>query len=162
MNSDTAIAAVNRLRDIGARLSVENGNVRIAYRCAPAQLPTVKKAISVVRQHKAEVIACLGDRGSGGLPHEALGRPETRMAGRTGIGWDALNWQSDSLQAERRFGMAARLYPFIGRKVRTPQGVGKLVQVFRDRATVVVEDHGDENRQALSFAPTDIFPIGIM
>lgn len=48
-------------------------------------------------------------------------------------------WPSASREAERRFGSGApKLYPFLGCKVRTTSGVGQLVQVFRDRATVVL------------------------
>ena len=33
----------------------------------------------------------------------------------------------------------AKLFPFIGRKVRTPEGPGTLLQVFADRVTVLLE-----------------------
>ena len=50
------------------------------------------------------------------------------------------NWPFESREAERRFGVEhAKLFPFIGRKVRTPQGPGTLIQVFSDRATVVLD-----------------------
>jgi|SRR5215472_2915915 len=40
-------------------------------------------------------------------------------------------WPLESLEAERRFHCQphAKLFPFIGRKVRTPQGPGTLIQV---------------------------------
>ena len=42
-------------------------------------------------------------------------------------------WPPASLDAERRFGQPhAKLFPFIGRKVRTPNGAGVLIQVFAD------------------------------
>jgi hypothetical protein len=41
---------------------------------------------------------------------------------------------------ERKFGqLHARLFPFIGRKVRTPAGPGTLWQVFADRVTVLLD-----------------------
>jgi len=49
-------------------------------------------------------------------------------------------WPLVSLDAERRFGQPhAKLFPFIGRKVRTPAGPGTLLLVFADRVTVVLD-----------------------
>jgi len=50
--------------------------------------------------------------------------------------------------------MAARLYPFLGREVKTPSGIGKLVQVFERRATVVFSGEG----KAGFFRPWEVFP----
>jgi hypothetical protein len=48
--------------------------------------------------------------------------------------------QRNSTEADRRFGQPhAKLFPFIGRKVRTPEGPGTLLQVFADRVTVVLD-----------------------
>jgi hypothetical protein len=48
-------------------------------------------------------------------------------------------WPPKSLDLERRFGgWHARLYPFIGETVSTPCGCGQLVQVFPDRASVIL------------------------
>jgi hypothetical protein len=48
-------------------------------------------------------------------------------------------WPQESLDAERRFGRwHARLYPFIGQVVSTPGGNGRLVQVFPERASVIL------------------------
>jgi hypothetical protein len=47
---------------------------------------------------------------------------------------------SASLDAERRFAQPhARLFPFIGRKVKTPAGPGTLLQVFVERVTVLLD-----------------------
>ncbi len=55
-----------------------------------------------------------------------------------------------SAEAERKFGQShAKLFPFIGRKVRTPNGPGTLLQVFADRVTVVL----DSERSRCSFFP---------
>jgi hypothetical protein len=57
-------------------------------------------------------------------------------------------WSPDSLEAERRFGGPhARLYPLIGRRVRTPQGGGTLKQVFTDNAWVVLDVQGGKTTE---------------
>ena len=46
-------------------------------------------------------------------------------------------WPEASRDAVRRFRQpCARLYPFIGREIQTPRGLGRLLQVFPERATV--------------------------
>jgi hypothetical protein len=48
--------------------------------------------------------------------------------------------QRKSAEIEQRFSQPhARLFPFLGRKVRTPSGPGTLLQVFADRVTVLLE-----------------------
>jgi hypothetical protein len=65
-------------------------------------------------------------------------------------------WPKESLDALRRFAQPhAKLFPFIGRKVRTPRGAGTLIQVFAHRAAVVLEgqlEHCD------FFRPDEIEP----
>jgi hypothetical protein len=62
------------------------------------------------------------------------------------------------LEAEQKFGAPyARLFLFIGRKVRTPEGAGVLHQVFRDRSAVALDS---EARNYLHFyPPTEIEPV---
>jgi hypothetical protein len=63
-------------------------------------------------------------------------------------------WPPESLEAERRLGHPhARLFPFIGRKVRTPEGPGTLLQVFADRATVLLDS---EISRCSFFSPSQI------
>jgi hypothetical protein len=50
----------------------------------------------------------------------------------------------------------ARLFPFLGRKVRTPAGLGTLLQVFADRCTVVLDSHV---AQCARFSPGEIEPV---
>jgi hypothetical protein len=67
------------------------------------------------------------------------------------------DWPTESLDAERRFGQPhARLFPFIGRKVRTSAGVGTLLQVFAERVTVVLDS---ELSRCAFFRPAEIEPI---
>lgn len=66
-------------------------------------------------------------------------------------------WPAASLEAERRFGRPhAKLFPFLGRKVRTPVGVGTLIQVIADRCTVVLDS---QMSQCAWLLPSDIVPV---
>lgn len=67
-----------------------------------------------------------------------------------------LGWPPESLEAERRFGPPhARLFPFIGRKVRTPRGIGTLIQVFAERVTVLLDS---ELNKCTFFRPCEVQP----
>jgi len=62
-----------------------------------------------------------------------------------------------SLDVERRFGQPhAKLFPFLGRKVRTPGGPGTLLQVFADRVTVLLDS---ELSRCSFFRPAEIEPV---
>ena len=66
-------------------------------------------------------------------------------------------WPKESLEAERRFGQPhAKLFLFIGRKVRTPNGAGTLLQVFAERVTVLLDS---ELRRCSFFRPAEIKPV---
>lgn len=68
-------------------------------------------------------------------------------------------WPPESLEAERKFGVPyARLFPFIGRKVRTPEGAGVLLQVFRERCAVLLDSKVNGHRMDF-FPPTEIEPV---
>jgi hypothetical protein len=57
---------------------------------------------------------------------------------------------------EYRFGQPrARLFVFLGRKVRTPGGPGTLLQVFADRVTVLLDA---ELSNCVVFTPQEITP----
>ena len=67
------------------------------------------------------------------------------------------NWPPASLDAERRFGQPhAKLFPFLGRKVRTPAGAGTLLQVFAERVTVLLDS---ELSRCSFFRPIEIEPV---
>jgi len=54
-------------------------------------------------------------------------------------------WPPQSIATEGRFGQShAKLFPFLGRKVRTPVGPGTLIQVFADRVTVLLDSNLDK------------------
>jgi TubC N-terminal docking domain len=89
-----------------------------------AMTPDLEQAI---REHKAELVELVASDG----------------------------WPPESLDAERRFGAwHARLYPFIGRTVSTPCGDGRLVQVFPERANVILPGMA----QAGVFLPEELRP----
>jgi hypothetical protein len=68
-------------------------------------------------------------------------------------------WPPESLDCVRRFRQPhARLFPFLGRAVITPQGRGMLLQVFTDLAAVALDQ---EPRRAVFFLPSDIRPPGL-
>lgn len=70
---------------------------------------------------------------------------------------ESSDWPLESRDKVRRFGQShARLFLFIGRKVRTPGGPGTLLQVFADRATVVLDS---QLSQCSVFVPSEIEPV---
>ena len=69
----------------------------------------------------------------------------------------AHGWPPESLDAESRLGCwHARLYPFIGKAVSTPRGAGRLVQVFPERASVILPGEA----QIGVFLPGELCPLG--
>jgi hypothetical protein len=85
--------------------------------------------------------------------NEVCGRRESKPA--TPAKGDS--WSARSLDAERRFGQPhAKLFPYLGRKVRTPVGLGTLLQVFAERVTVLLDS---ELSQCAFFRPAEIQPV---
>ena len=67
-------------------------------------------------------------------------------------------WPEDSLEAERRFGSpTAKLYPFLGKTVSTPEGSGMLWQAFSSRCGVVLEK---DPKRVIFMQPELIRPEG--
>lgn len=65
-------------------------------------------------------------------------------------------WPPECVDSEQRFGgRFARLLPLLNKEVWTPQGRGVLLQVFRDRAAVVMP--GAEMMTFIS--PEEILPL---
>ena|ERR1700690_3575892 len=61
-----------------------------------------------------------------------------------------------SIEAKRKFGQShASLFPFLGRKVRTPGGPGTLQQVFAERVTVLLDS---ELSKCAVFTPDEVMP----
>jgi hypothetical protein len=116
----------------GIVVRVEGENLRLSPRCALDD-----KLLKTIAELKPEII------------REAARSTSTTRRG---------SWSAESLEAERRFhGQPhAKLFPFIGRKVRTPKGVGTLVQVFAERVTVLLDR---QQTQCAVFEPGEIEPV---
>ena len=144
MTAETLIAA---LEQEGVRLRVEGHTLKLE---APADKVPDQETIAGLRQNKAAVLKYLRERAQ---PREnqfaSLSDPIPRQT-------DKLeDWPSQSLDAERRFGQPhAKLFAFIGRKVRTPVGPGTLIQVFAERATVLLDS--DRDGACVRFPPSEI------
>lgn len=67
-------------------------------------------------------------------------------------------WSVETEDTVHRFhGQAhARLFPFIGRKVRTPAGPGTLLQVLADHVTVLMDF---EASKCSTFRPGEVEPV---
>ena len=88
-----------------------------------------------IKEHKAEIIRVVLTEGSDQVFH----------------------WPPESLATERRFGQShVKLFPFLGRKVRTPTGSGTLIQVFAERVTVLLDSERDK---CSFFLPAQIEPV---
>lgn len=69
------------------------------------------------------------------------------------------SWPEASREAVRLYRAPyARLYPFLGRTIQTPRGPGRLLQVFPERATVVLDDYPE---RASFFLPSELRPPGV-
>lgn len=68
-------------------------------------------------------------------------------------------WPEASRKAVRRYGApCARLYPFLGRTILTPEGPGRLLQVLPERATVVLDSRPG---RLCAFLPSELRPPGV-
>jgi hypothetical protein len=81
---------------------------------------------------------------------------ETPCENAKSVGAAKVDLRALMLDREYRFGQPhARLFVFLGRKVRTPAGAGTLLQVFADRVTVLLET---ELSRCAVFTPQEIAP----
>jgi hypothetical protein len=110
------------------------------------------ETIAELRQNKATVLAYLRIREQS--PYIQLSSSPVPMGWKT----EKLeNWPPDSLGAERRFGRPhAKLFLFVGRKVRTPAGPGTLLQVFAESVTVLLDQ---DVKKCSRFSPSEIEPV---
>ena len=118
---------VSRLEQAGGRLVLEGDRVKYAV---PTGDPVAQGLLAELRKRREEVAELLRHR---------------------------TNCPTASPEAEQRFAQPhARLFPFLGRKVRTPAGVGTLLQVFADRCMVVLDS---EASLCARFKPGEIEPV---
>jgi len=124
---------MSRLEQSGGTLVLDGDRVRYSV---PKGSDQVQALLAELRKRRDEVTLLLRQR-----------------ANKTGE-----NWPKEAIEAERRFGQPhARLFPYIGRKVRTPRGHGTLLQVFAERATVLLDSERDGS--CTRFLPTEISPV---
>jgi hypothetical protein len=87
---------------------------------------------------------------------EASAKPQ-EVSRRSSSSSPSGTWPCASLDTERRFAQPhAKLFPFIGRKVKTPAGTGTLIQVFAGRVTVLLES---DMEKCAFFKPAEIEPV---
>ena len=128
MNAAHSIIAEITRRGIAVRVDGETLRLR-------PRLALDDDLVGRIKEHKAEIIRVVLTEGSD----------------------QALNWPPESLAAERRFGQShAKLFPFLGRKVRTPTGPGTLIRVFAERVTVLLDSERDK---CSFFRPEQIEPV---
>ncbi len=144
--SIAAAEALRKLEELGASLTLDGKRIRVTYKCPPNLFLEIKTAIAIVKEHKEEAIACL----------------ELKFHKKW---FSEQSWPQASLDSERKFRhIVARLYPFLHWRVRTPKGMGTLLQVFKDRAMVLLDAELTKPtslQQATFFAPEDVCPPGI-
>ena len=144
----TAETLVMALEQEGVRLRVEGERLELE---APADRVPTQKTIAGLRENKAAVVEYLRGRSkSQEIQFSSFSDP---------IGWKTEKlerWPAESFEAERRFGQAhAKLFPFLGRKMRTPAGPGTLIQVFAERVTILLDS---EVSKCTSFALGEVQP----
>jgi hypothetical protein len=122
---------VSRLEQGGGTLALDGDRIRYSV---PKGSREAQELLAELRKHREGVTELLRQRA------KEPGEP------------------SASFDAERRFGQPhARLFPYIGRKVRTPRGHGTLLQVFAERATVLLDS--EREGSCARFLPAEISPI---
>ena len=123
---------VSRIEELGGYLALDaDGGIR--YR-VPKDSLEAQGLLAELRKHRERVMELLRQRKA-----------------------NECNWPPASLDAERRFAQShAKLFPYLGRKVRTPGGLGTLIQVFAGRATVVLDS---ELSLCSFFVPDQIEPV---
>jgi hypothetical protein len=145
----TAEMLVATIEQGGVRLRVDGDRLKLE---APADRVPSPETIAGLRENKAAVVEYLRGRCKPeGIQFSSFPNPIGRKTEKLE------SWPPESLDAERRFGQPhAKLFPYLGRKVRTPAGPGTLVQVFADRVTVLLDL---ELTRCVFFQPQEIEPI---
>jgi hypothetical protein len=146
MTAETLVAV---LEQEGIRLRVEGERLKIE---APVNKVPSPETIAGLRENKAAVVEYIRGRSrSPGIQLSSFPDPIGRKPEKLE------SWPPESFEAARRFMQPhAKLFPFIGRKVRTPDGPGTLIQVFADRVTVVLDS---ELSRCSFFVPRETKPV---
>ena len=145
----TAEMLVATLEQGGVRLRIEGERLKLE---APADRVPCPETIAGLRENKAAVVEYLRGRSQPrGIQFSSFPDPIARKTEKLE------SWPLESFEAERRFAQPhAKLFAFLGRKVRTPGGPGTLIQVFADRVTVLLDS---EIFRCSFFVPGQIEPI---
>ncbi len=121
-----AQAVIETVVDAGGELTISGDRIR--YRL-PKDHPEKERILAELREHKPEIIWLLSARPLASSP----------VCSEAAEG----SWPPASLEAERRFGQAhARLFPFISKRVWTPQGPGVLLTAYADRCEIQLDSVG--------------------
>lgn len=108
--------AIDELRRLGYRIELDGDDIVCRF-IGIGHEPDRKRVVPLLQELKAGKA-------------EAMARLRREAAE---------GWPPESFEAEARFGhRAARLYPFLGRRVLTPHGPGVLHQVLEARCQVAV------------------------
>jgi hypothetical protein len=127
----TPVEAIETLESAGGAVRLDGESVKVKL---PTDYPDVAWLLAELRKHRNEVTALLRQRGA-----------------------RQRNLVQDGLDSERRFGQPhAKLFTFIGRKVRTPEGPGTLIQVYAERVRVLLDAERDK---CSFFKPSQIEPV---
>jgi len=122
---------VSQLEGAGGKLVLDGDRIRYSV---PGGDTEVQGLLAELRRHRDALKKLLRERGS-----------------------DERTCPPASAEAERRFAQPhARLFPFLGRKVRTPGGPGTLLQVFAERVTVLLDQ---DLRKCSFFSPREVEPV---
>jgi hypothetical protein len=122
---------VSRLKESGGTLALNGDRIRYSV---PSGDTEAVALLAELRKHRDALRKLLRRRGS-----------EDRTC------------PPGSFEATRRFGQPhAKLLPFLGHKVRTPEGPGTLLQVFADRVTVLLDR---DLKKCSFFSPSEIEPV---
>jgi hypothetical protein len=121
------LQVVSRLEQTGGRLRLDGDCIRYSV---PSGNPEVPGLLAELRRRREEVAELLRRR---------------------------VTSPSEPYETERRSCQPhGKLFSFIGRKVRTPEGPGTLLQVFADRATVLLDSERDQ--ACVRFPPSQVIP----
>lgn len=125
------VEIVSRLERAGGSLSLDGDRIEYAI---PRGNPEAQQLLTELRKQRERVTEILRRR-------ERVSIQE---------------WPPESRDRVQRFGQPhAKLFVFLGRKVRTPNGPGTLIQVFADRVTVLLDS---ELSRCAVFTPQEIAP----
>jgi TubC N-terminal docking domain len=137
-------ALLEELNRLGVKLEVDGDRLRYAGPREAISPELIKR----LKAHKTDLLALL-QRGEKDMPKD---QPTSSISIRPS------RWPVECLEAERCFGhQVARLYPLLNQIVGTPQGPGRLWQVFTGHAGVVLDSHPESVRFV---RPEEVRPYG--